>query len=205
MALNLLSNKKAISKMMMIAIVVVLVVAVAVGAAAYMLSQTPSDSDNATPTATPSGATPTSSPTSGVSPTSTQTTGGVTGASSLKYSVSLTEGGVLQGTYTYQGKNSGTTNFMLRIDATSSDGDTTFLFNGATKKAWTYAGGEWTDISAYYDMQFQTWNNLWSAYNTNLAAWTGTGGYSYTEGTSTVAITDISVNPTLADSLFEHS
>jgi hypothetical protein len=194
MAKNLLINKKAISKMMIVAIVVVLIVVVAVGAV-VMLNQNPSDSNTATPTATPSGA----------SPTSTPTTGGVAGASSLKYSVSLTENGVVQGTYTYQGKNAGTNSFMMRIDATDSDGAKTFLFNGATKKAWTFTNNEWTDISAYYDMQFQIWNNLWSAYNTHLAAWTGTGDYPYTDGTSTVRIYDIAVNPALADSLFEHS
>lgn len=202
MAENTTNNKKGNSKKLLIAILLIVIIVVAVGVAAYILSQNPANpSDGGNPTATPSSsATP-----SGTSPTATPTEVNVGDASSLKYSVSLTENGVLQGSYTYQGKNAGTANFMIRIDASDSDGDTTFIFNGAQHKAWTYAGGEWTDISDFYDMQFQIWDGLWSAYTTNLSAWTGAGDYTYSDGTSTVRIYDIAVNPSLPDSLFEHT
>ncbi len=170
------------------------------GIAAYVLSQNANNpSDSTTPTATPSGST---SPTATSNPTSSSTD--VATATSLKYTVSLTENGVLKGTYTFQGKNLGTDNLMMRIDYTDNDGSTIFIFNGAQHKAWTYSGDQWVDISDYYDSQFQTWNSLWQGYSTNLAAWTGQGEYSYTSNGSTVRIYDISVNPTLDDSLFVH-
>jgi hypothetical protein len=198
----LTTEQKKNKKTLLIVAIIVIVIVVA-GIAAYVLSQNANNPSNTTPTATPSASpSSSSSPTATTTPTSSST--GVSGASSLKYTVSLTENGVVQGTYTLQGKNSGTNNFMMRIDFTDSDGSTIFIFNGAQHKAWTYSGNEWTDISAYYDSQFQTWNSLWQGYNTNLAAWTGNGDYSYTSGGSTVRIYDISVNPTLDDSLFVH-
>jgi len=199
MATNQPENKKSNKKMIAILLIVILVV-VAVGVAAYLLSQNPANPNNGdNPTATPTG-TP-----SGSTPTPTSTGGDIEGASSLKYSVSQTENGVLQGTYTYQGKNAGTANFMMRIDATDSEGDRTFIFNGAQRKAWVYASGEWTDISDFYDMQYELWNTLWGAYTTNLQAWSGVGDYTYTDGANTVRIYDVSVNPALPDSLFEHT
>jgi hypothetical protein len=190
MARNIKSSKKALSTMLIVAIVIVIIVVAGVAAYWYM-------SQN--PTTTPEDTTPTSTP----SPTAT--TSGVAGASSLKYSVSLTENGVVQGTYTYWGKNAGTGDFSMRIALTDSDGDTIYIFNGAQDKAWTYAGGEWVDISDYYAAQSDIWNNLWVGYTNSLAAWSGTGDYSYTQDGSTVRIYDISVNPALEDALFTHS
>jgi hypothetical protein len=187
MARNIKSNKKALSTMLIVAIVVVIIVVAGVAGYWYM-SQNPS---------TPSDTTPTPSPTAAIS--------GVADASSLKYSVSLTENGVLKGTYTFWGKNAGTGDFSMRIEFTDSDGDTIYIFNGAQDKAWTYAGGEWVDISDYYASQWDIWNNLWVGYTNSLAAWSGTGDYSYTQDSSTVRIYDISVNPALEDSLFTHS
>jgi hypothetical protein len=96
---------------------------------------------------------------------------------------------------------------MLRVDFTEgeSSDNTIYIFNGAQQKAWTYSGNEWVDISTYYDQQYTTWDNVWKGYIANLAAWSGTGGYSYTQNGETVSIHDIQVNPTLADSLFEHT
>jgi hypothetical protein len=192
---RIISNKKALSKMIVIAIVVVVVIAVVASAAAILLSnQNPGNSTTPTPTPTPS-ATPAPSGSTGSD---------IATASSLQYSVSLTENGVVTGTYTFQGKNAGTDSFMMRIQATDSDGESIYIFNAAQQKAWVYSGGEWVDISSYYDSQYSTWNSLWTGYTTSLSAWTA-GDYSYTEGSSTVRIYDISVNPTLADSLFEHN
>jgi hypothetical protein len=128
-------------------------------------------------------------------------------ATSLKFQVSLTTNGALQGTYTFLGKNSGSSSSMLRVDYTEGGGsdNTIYIFNGAQHKAWTYSGNEWVDISTYYDQQYTTWDNVWKGYIGNLAAWSGTGGYSYTENSDNVSIHDIQVNPTLADSLFEHT
>jgi hypothetical protein len=93
----------------------------------------------------------------------------------------------------------------MRIEFTDEDEQTIYIFNGAQEKAWTYAGGEWVDISSYYAAQYDIWNNLWVGYTDGLAAWAGTGDYSYTQEGSTVRIYDVSVNPALDDALFVHS
>jgi hypothetical protein len=196
-----LTSKKALSKMILMVAVVVVVIAVVAGAAIY-LTQNPSN-PNTNPTATPPAST---NPDESSTPAPTSSTGnGVATATSLKYSVSLTENGVVKGVYTFQGKNTGSSNSMIRIDFTEGEDNTIFIFNGAQQKAWTYSGGEWVDISAYYDQQYQVWDNVWKGYVTGLAAWTGTGDHSYTQDGETVRIYDIQVNPTLADSLFEHT
>lgn len=194
---NFSIGRTGISKMILIVTVVVIIIAVA--GIAYYLSTQPGGEVSPTPTPSPT-QTSTASPAPTVSPAT-----GISGASSLKYSVSLTENGVLQGTTTYQGKNIGANNFMLRIEYTDSDGDQILIFNGAERKAWSYSDGEWSDISAAYDAQFSVWNNLWQSYNTNLAGWAGLGEYSYTHEGSTVRIFDIQVNAALDDSLFTHS
>lgn len=190
-----LPNKKALSKMILMVAVVVIVVAVAAGAAIY-LTQNPS-TPNTNPTATPSTSeTQTPAPSNG---------NGIATATSLKYSVSLTENGAVKGIYTFQGKDADTTSPSIRIDFTEGEEETIFIFNGPQKQAWTYSGGEWVDISSYYDQQYQVWDILWKGYVNSLAAWTGTGDHSYTQDGQTVRIYDIQVNPTLADSLFVHT
>jgi hypothetical protein len=157
-----------------------------------------------TPTPTPSGGSPT--PTSGtsVTPAPSGITGAdIAGASSLQYSVEATSGGVSQGSYTYYGKNVGTANFMMRIDYTDGTGEQgAIIINGAQQKAWSYADGEWTDVSMVYSMQFDTWNTLWQGYTGALGAWTGMGDYTYSAGGDSVRIYGVSVNPSLPDSLF---
>jgi hypothetical protein len=95
---------------------------------------------------------------------------------------------------------------MMRIDFFDPSGnETIYIVNGQQQKSWSYSDGEWTDLSAVYTMQFNSWNTLWQGYVNSLAAWTGLGDYTYSAGGSTVRIYNISVNPTLADSLFVHS
>jgi flagellar basal body-associated protein FliL len=234
MEMNLKTNKKAISTMLIAVILVIVIVAGGIGAY-YILSQNspgPSESPTPSPTTTPLTTTqPTVTPSSSIVPIQTPATSdetsptpsapsqsetplptvaptatlNVTGATSLKYTVSLTENGVQQGAYTYYGKNAGTTNFMMRIEYTGTDGNAIYIFNGAQQKAWSFSDNTWTDISAAYTIQFGVWNNLWQGYVNSLTAWNGSGDYSYTSQGSTVRIYDISVNPTLQDSLFVHS
>ena len=216
---NLFRNKTAVSTAV-IALVVIVVAAAVAGGVYYATTQnkpsspsespTPSASASASPTATVNPST-SNSPTITPAPTQTAQTSpstapNVAGATSLQYSVSLTEAGVLQGTYTYYGKNAGTSSFMMRIDSTdSSNAQSTIILNGADQKAWTYSDAQWTDISAAYTTYYNIWNPLWQGYVTSLSAWNGVGDYSYTQGNATVRIYNISVNPVLADSLFQHS
>jgi hypothetical protein len=200
MTKNLRNNRAAISKMLIVAVVVVIIIIAAAAGAYYFLGQNPA-SPSTNPTATPTG-NPTETPGETTSPSSSTD---VAGASSLQYSVSLTQDGVVQGSYTYYGKNAGTDNFAMRIEYQDQDGTGVYIFNEGTREAWTNAGDQWVDMSSYFDSQFQMWDNLWTGYVNNLASWAGTGDYSYSANGNTVRIYDISVNPPLADSLFTHS
>ena len=214
---NLKNGKKAISTILIVAVLVVVIVAGGI-AVYYWSSQNAADQSgspsttgtpaaSAAPTATSSASTTNSPiPTSPSETAEPSAAPNVAGASSLQYSVSLTENGVLQGAYTYYGKNAGTNNFMMRIEYTDpDDDDAIYIFNGARQKAWVSSDGEWTDISEFYTAQYGTWNNLWQGYVNSLSSWAGLGDYTYSAGGSTVRIYDISVNPALSDSLFEHT
>jgi hypothetical protein len=230
MKTNLISNKTAISTAVIALVAIVVVAAVAGGiylATTQNKQSSPSASESPTPSAAASQsptpkATASAAPTLVVNPSTSApptnapslapTTGasaapGVAGASSLQFSVSLSADtpGALRGNYTYYGKNAGTSSFMMRIDYTVYSTPSTIILNGAQQKAWSYSDGKWTDISASYNSYNGVWNPLWQGYVAVLASWNGIGDYSYTSSAATVRIYDISVNPVLADSLFQHS
>jgi len=163
-----------------IAIVVVAVIAVG---AYWVLSNPPENGGSETPTPTP---TPT----------------GVADATSLQYSVEIT-GGASAGTYNYYAKNIGTSDMMIRIEIPLGEMDFTYIVNGAEQKAWSNEGSGWVDLSATFSDQWALWEPTWQAYTDKLASWTsGDWTYTDTDG-SAVTITDITVNPTLDDSLFQ--
>jgi hypothetical protein len=210
MKTNLISNKTAISTAV-IALVVIVVVAAVAGGIYFATTQNKPASPSATESPTPSAAvsqsptpvtTPPTAPTESANPSTSAATN-VADASSLQYSVNLSADtpSALRGTYTYSGKNVGTSSFMMRIEFTDlSNYQSIIILNGAQQKAWEYSAGKWSEISAY-----GTYYNVWQGYVGVLAAWNGTGDYSYTLSRATVRIYDISVNPVLADSLFQHS
>lgn len=133
------------------------------------------------------------------------TTVDVSGANSLRFSVSVTQAGEGQEVATYMVKNAGTSNLMMRIEMVdSSSQEYIYIINGALEKVWIYSDGEWTDLSVAYSTYWDTWNSAWEGYRTNLADWTGLGDWTYTDDGTTVRIYDIDVNPTLSDSLFQH-
>jgi hypothetical protein len=137
----------------------------------------------------------------GATPTPT----GVAGASSLQFSVDVTSAGVSHSSI-YMAKNVGTSSMMIRVEITTSEGNYIYIVNGAQQKAWGYAGGEWTDLSDTFSDQWSSWNSTWTGYESNLLNWSGSGDYRYTAPNGdSVRVYDISVNPSLADSLFEHS
>ncbi|MCW3999595.1 MAG: hypothetical protein NWE93_05100 [Candidatus Bathyarchaeota archaeon] len=194
--------RKALSKTFLMVIVAVIAIAVVGSAAAIYLTQNPSTPNT---TATPPAST---NPSESSTPAPSASTGnGIATATSLQFSVNLIENGVPQGVYTFLGKNIGSSSSMLRVDCNEGEysDNTIYIFNGVQHKAWKGSGNEWEDLSTYYDQEYETWNNLWKSYVGNLTAWTGTGGYSYTQNGLTVNFHDIQVNPELADSLFEHT
>jgi FlaG/FlaF family flagellin (archaellin) len=176
-------NQKGISTLVIAVIVVVVVVVVGVGV--YLLMSGTGGEGGATPTPTP-------------------TAPDIEGATSLQFSVDVTSGSTSY-TNTYMAKNIGTSNMMIRIEMT--DGyNATDIVNAAQQKVWEYANGEWTDLSDAFADQWGSWSSTWSGYKNSLMNWTGTGEWTYTNPDgSSVRIYDISVNPTLADSLFQPS
>ena len=190
------------SRKTLFAVILIIIIAV-VAVAIYLAMQSPGTNTPVTPTPTPSsGVTPTPSPT----PTSSVTGVDIAGASSLQYTVTVTEAGVSQGSYTYYGKNTGTATFMMRMELTDDVGDLSIIvLNGVEKKAWSYSDGEWIDISVGYDSQFDVYNTMWQGYADSLAGWSGIGDWDYSFGDSGVRISGVVVNPVLSDSLFQPS
>jgi len=190
------------SRTLLFAIILIIIIAVA-AVGIYLATQSPGTNPSVTPTPTPiPGSTTSPSPTA----TSIVTGADIATASSLQYTITVTDAGVSQGSYTYIGKNAGTANFMMRIEVTDAAGaQSIFILNGVQRKAWSYSDGQWEDISAAYDSQFSTWNTLWQGYSNSLSGWNGIGDWNYTVGNSGIRISNVSVNPILSDSLFQHS
>jgi len=95
---------------------------------------------------------------------------------------------------------------MIRIDFTDpSGGSFVYIVNGALQQAWMQTGGQWIDLSSSYTSQWSSWNSAFTGYKNSLAGWAGVGDYTYTSNGETIRIYNIIVNPSLADSLFQHS
>ena len=202
--MNFQMNRRALSKIM-IAVIAVIAVAATAGGAYYLSTQNaPGTNPNPTPTPT---ASPTTSPnpTATSTPTATPTSApNVADATSLQYTVTVTEGGVTQGTTTYSAKNVNTNSFKMRIDITDEDNDeSSLIINQELEKAWSYSDGQWEDISLVYAGTLGIWKPAFQGYVNGLSAWSGIGDYTYTQEGVTVRIYNISVNPSLPDSLFE--
>ena len=107
-------------------------------------------------------------------------------------------------TYKWAAKNIGTDNMVLRVDIL---GDVTYsyILNGEDDTAWMAVDDEWTDVSDTFSTQWADWNGLWTADTDALkASWSGTGDFTYTDSTGgSVTITNLQINPELADSLFQ--
>ena len=133
------------------------------------------------------------------------TTVDVGGASSLQFKVNVDPADAESMEYTYMVKNAGTSSLMMRIEMQSADESFIYIINGAQEKVWIYSGDEWIDFSDAYPTYWDTWNSAWQGYQSSLLDWTGAGDWTYTTPNGdTVRIHDISINPSLADSLFEH-
>ncbi len=94
---------------------------------------------------------------------------------------------------------------MIRIESTDTDSyKEIYIVNGQLQKAWNYIDSEWSEISGtQYQLRYNVLAAAWKGYVDALAGWNGSGDYTYTQGDATVRISNISVNPSLADSMFE--
>lgn len=134
----------------------------------------------------------------------------VAGATSLGFKVNATIGGVHE-EYAFTAKNLGTSEVMLRVDEIDAQGNAfIYVFNQTAQTVWASASGQWTDVSSEFASYWDGANSAiightaLDTYMTNLANWTGTGDYSYTSNGNSFIIFDIILNPTVADSLFQH-
>jgi len=197
-------NKKGISKIILVVIIVAILVVSSI--AVYMaMSGDESNSGNNN-----GGIIDNGSEDNGTVDNGNEDGGGtdvdVEGASSLQFKVSYNSVDSGNVEYTYMIKNAGTSNLMMRIEMESADEDFIYIINGAQEKAWIYSDGEWMDFSEAFPTYWETWNSAWQGYRTNLLDWTGIGDWTYTTPNGdSVRIYDVTINPSLSDSLFQHS
>jgi hypothetical protein len=124
----------------------------------------------------------------------------ISGASSLQFDVNSTTEN-LSSAFTFYTKNIGTSNVMIRIDGTVSGEDVIYIINGAQQKVWIYAAGTWIDLSSSYSTYWETWSQSLQGYQSDLVDWSN-GSWTSPDGSTTIS--NIQVNPSLSDSLFEH-
>jgi hypothetical protein len=133
--------------------------------------------------------------------------------SSVQFNVSDAEQGgpiVGQGKLGYFANNLGTSNLQIRTQAYDKpNGIQVTIINGVQKNAWYYENNEWK----IYPSSLVNYTNLYQGpiqYYTDaiIANWTGSGSLTYTFEDPTgvyarVIISDIVINPSLPDSLFQ--
>jgi hypothetical protein len=192
-------NKKGISRMILLIIIVAIVV---VSSIAVYLAMSGGDGSNGGTTDNGDNNAPTNG---NGTPDNGSTEVSVAGASSLQFKVSFNPADSESVEYTYMVKNAETENLMMRIEMKSGSEEFIYIINGVQENVWVYSDGEWMDFSNLYPSYWETWNSAWEGYRTNLLDWTGYGDWSYsTPNGDSVRIYDITINPSLSDSLFEH-
>ena len=130
----------------------------------------------------------------------------VANATSLQFEANVTSQGTTI-TYKLAGKNLNSTNLTLRIDLLGGEsGNYSYILNAGDETAWAAVNGEWTNVSSDFKNQWNSWGTEWTGYVNKLANWSGTGDYTYTAANGdSITVYNITVNPTLPDSLFQHS
>jgi hypothetical protein len=171
------------TKYIIVAVVVVIIIVASIGA--YLIYN--NGKSSGTPTTTP------------VS---------VANANSLQFIANATSSGTTS-TLKFAGENLQTSNYTLRIDYPA--GNTSFILNYGQQKSWQSLdnGKIWT-LDSSFTTDNSTWGERWTGEVTALENWNGTGDtytYTTTSGgvTTNVTIYDISVNPSLPESLFSPS
>lgn len=130
----------------------------------------------------------------------------VANATSLQFEANVTSQGYTI-PYKLAGKNLNSTNLTLRIDLLGGEsGNYSYILNAGDETAWEAVNGEWTDKSSDFTNQWASWGTEWTNYVDALANWSGTGDYTYTAANGdAITIYNITINPTLPDSLFQPS
>ncbi|HUK85417.1 MAG TPA: hypothetical protein VLU95_06115 [Candidatus Acidoferrum sp.] len=196
-------NVRGKSKLIIVAIVVIAVVVVGIGIYAATRGGGTSPSTSTTPTASSSG---TTTP----KPTSTSTNKIATATSYEFNETGTASNGTVLDTVFYATKNVGTSNVdLIEVVTTPSSGTLEYIVNGAQQKAWVYQGGQWTDLSSEFSTILPTEQSAAGIYTNMLEAYGGSGSYTYTipsgqpNAGDKATFTNIQINPSLPDSLFQ--
>ena len=130
----------------------------------------------------------------------------VAGATSLQFNADITINATTTYKYTYYAKNIGTSNAMLRVEFTDGISMITIV-NEAQQQAWVCENGAWTNATGSFSNYWSAINSGFASTKSELSNWSGAGSYTYTDPTTgySVRYYNIAVNPSLPDSLFEHS
>jgi hypothetical protein len=129
----------------------------------------------------------------------------------LQYNADVTLGSTHQ-VYAISAKNVNASNMMLRIDISGGEsGNYTYILNQGTQTAWQSINGNWTNVSNDFTNQWNTFVGEHTRWTTDVGHlindWSGTGNYTYVGSITgaTVNLYNVIINPTLADSLFQHN
>jgi len=125
-------------------------------------------------------------------------------ATSLRYTVNMTTADIT-GTYMFAGKNLGTGDLLLRVDANPIVDDATtysYLFYAGNQTSYNNATGTWAQGD--FTTDWATYSGMFEGYIAHNEDWmTGDGDIEYTDAGNNIKVYDIEINPTLADSLFQ--
>jgi len=125
------------------------------------------------------------------------TGGDVGSATSLSFDITDTSQGMA---LAFKAKDIGSSSLKLRMEGTYSGAEFVCILNGALQKCWvSYGGGTLIESDTLFQSLWDTFSTAFSEYQTDLASWTSGNIVA-----GTVTISNIQVNPTLADTLFTH-
>jgi hypothetical protein len=130
-------------------------------------------------------------------------------ATTLQFNADVKFDGAPTGLVKWAAKNVGATDMVVRLDilGVGDTGNYSYILNGGDQTAWLSSNGTWANVSSDFTNQWNTWvGTAWTNDLNALATnWSGTGDYNYvdSDGRTTARIYDITINPTLADSLFQ--
>jgi hypothetical protein len=125
---------------------------------------------------------------------------------SMQFSVTVTLSGVTE-YYKYTVKDVGTANQKMRVERNSSAGDRyIFIVNGEEQTAWVSHNDKWTEYPDLFQNYYDTYNTAWQGYRNDLQDyWSGVGDWENTSPNGdSLRVHDITIDPSLSDSLFLH-
>ncbi len=138
----------------------------------------------------------------GTGTSTTTTSASVADATSLRFKIEMTYQGI-SAAGTFMIKGIGSSDVKMRVDLTAAGEDAIIVIDGAQRTAWAYQGGQWMDASSEFEQYWEQWDQTFELAKNQLGDLTG-GDYTFTTSSMAFRIYDVEVNPSLADSLFQH-